>query len=125
MIRFLLGLALSVAVTNWVYEEMAMYDDGLKQALDDISSTLRIPTHNNWFEGEGREVLSSVSESVDNFGANMGNIGDWSIFHVTDRISNIRRLVTVKRSGQRVENRAPQPKLYEMVSDDEMFIQRL
>ncbi len=123
MIRFLLGLALSVAVTNWVYEEMAMYDDGLKQAMDDISSAIRIPTHNDWFEGQGEAVLSSLSDGVSNIET---NIGDWSIFHVTDRISNIHRLISAKRNGRQTSIPAAKvPQRYEMVSDDEMFIQHL
>lgn len=55
MIRFLLHLAFSVAISNWVYDELVLFDANLRPPLDKITDMLRIPTHDQWLSEAGEE----------------------------------------------------------------------
>jgi len=55
MLRFLLHLAFSIAISNWVYDELVLFDANLKPPLDRISEALRIPTHDQWLSEKNEE----------------------------------------------------------------------
>jgi hypothetical protein len=64
MVRFLLNLAFSVAITNWVYDELVLLEPNLKVPLDKLTQLITIPTHPHWFGGNGTQVIKAIARDA-------------------------------------------------------------
>ncbi len=118
MIRFILGFVLSVAVTNWAYSELIQIDPSFEGVVSEVTEMLAIPTHNEW---PSMDLAFLLNDAESQFAQGKSYIHNLPIFHVTDRLANIKRLVIQKRTGKQP---AREIKLYEMVSGEEIFIKR-
>jgi len=131
MIRFILGFVASVAITNWAYQEMAVFDPHARNIIDSLSADLTPPTHDKWFGGAVDGLSFNLEDTIQNVSQNANEyVSQFSIFHVTDRLSNIKRLVNQKRRGNSVSSRDFRQEIktfepYQMVSDDDIFVRHL
>lgn len=64
MVRFLLNVAFSVAISNWVYDELVLLEPNLKTPLDKLTELITIPTHPHWFGGNGSEVIKGIARDA-------------------------------------------------------------
>ncbi len=64
MLRFLLNLALSVAVSNWIYDELILAEPALKKPLDKFVDLITIPTHPHWFGGNGSKIMRTWADDA-------------------------------------------------------------
>lgn len=71
MVRFLMNIAFSVAISNWVYDELVLFDATLKEPLDQITEMIRIPTHPDWFGGAGEKFFASMEVQLDELQDNL------------------------------------------------------
>jgi len=116
MFRLILGLVISAVITNWAYSELVLIDPKISYVLDDAIQALSLPTHDNW----GLPDTNVYIEIIDNKFSSLKENTIAPIFSVTDRLTNIKRLVFQKRRGDKTL--ASPQRSFELLSGDAIFI---